>query len=93
MSVLTRQTECISLTPRDVQLAMQQQNIELPSGKLSGNATELTVRTFGRINTEEEFNQLIVANRNGSDIRLRDSEKPCLDQRMKKQSCVKAVFQ
>ncbi len=61
-----------SLTPRDVQTALQQQNIELPSGKLSGNATELTVRTFGRINTEEEFNNLIVANRNGSDIRLRD---------------------
>lgn len=61
-----------SLTARDVQLAMQQQNIELPSGKLSGTSTELTVRTFGRINTEEQFNELIVANRNGSDIRLRD---------------------
>lgn len=61
-----------SLTPRDVQVALQQQNIELPSGKLSGTATELTVRTFGRVNTEEEFNNLIVANRNGSDIRLRD---------------------
>ena len=60
------------LTPRDVQVALQQQNIELPSGKLSGTATELTVRTFGRVNTEEEFNNLIVANRNGSDIRLRD---------------------
>jgi multidrug efflux pump len=61
-----------SLTPRDIQLALQQQNMELPSGKLSGNATELTVRTFGRINTEEDFNNLIVVNRNGSDIRLRD---------------------
>ena len=61
-----------SLTPRDVQVALQQQNIELPSGKLSGTATELTVRTFGRVNSEEEFNNLIVANRNGSDIRLRD---------------------
>src|SRR5687767_2089582 len=60
------------LTPRDVQIALQQQNLELPSGKLSGNATELSVRTFGRINTEDEFNDLIVANRNGSDIRLRD---------------------
>jgi len=60
------------LTPRDVQVALQQQNIELPSGKLSGTATELNVRTFGRVNTEEEFNNLIVANRNGSDIRLSD---------------------
>lgn len=60
------------LTPRDVQNALQQQNLELPSGKLSGNATELGVRTFGRLNTEEDFNNLIVANRNGADIRLRD---------------------
>ncbi|HMU46342.1 MAG TPA: efflux RND transporter permease subunit [Chitinophagaceae bacterium] len=60
------------LTPRDVLVALQQQNIELPSGKLSGTATELNVRTFGRVNTEEEFNNLIVANRNGSDIRLSD---------------------
>lgn len=61
-----------NLTPTDVQTALRQQNIELPSGKLAGTATELTVRTFGRINTEEEFNDLIVANRNGSDIRIRD---------------------
>lgn len=61
-----------NLTANDVQQAMQRQNVELPSGKLSGDATELTVRTFGRINTEEQFNDLIIANRNGSDIRLRD---------------------
>jgi multidrug efflux pump len=61
-----------NLTANDVQQAMQRQNVELPSGKLSGDATELTVRTFGRINTEEQFNNLIIANRNGSDIRLRD---------------------
>lgn len=61
-----------NLTANDVQQAMQRQNVELPSGKLSGDATELTVRTFGRINTEEQFNDLIIANRDGSDIRLRD---------------------
>ena len=60
------------LTASDVQAALQRQNVELPSGKLSGASTELTVRTFGRVNTEEQFNDLIVANRNGSDIRLRD---------------------
>jgi multidrug efflux pump len=60
------------LTPRDIQLALLQQSVELPSGKLAGTATELTVRTFSRVNTEEEFNNLIVANREGSDIRLKD---------------------
>lgn len=60
------------LTPSDVQSALLKQNVELPSGKIAGNATELTVRTFGRINTEEEFNQIIIRNVNGADIRLKD---------------------
>lgn len=61
-----------SLTPGDIQAALQQQNVELPSGKIAGNATELTVRTFGRLNTEEDFNNLILKNENGSTIRFRD---------------------
>ncbi len=60
------------LTPGDVQTALQKENVELPSGKIAGNATELTVRTFGRLDTEEEFNNLIIKNVNGAEIRLRD---------------------
>src|SRR5687767_164137 len=60
------------LTPSDVQSALVKENVELPSGKISGNATELSVRTFGRLNTEEEFNNIIVKNVNGSDIILRN---------------------
>src|ERR687889_266266 len=61
-----------NLTPNDVQAALLRQNIELPSGKISGNATELTVRTFGRLNTEEEFNNLTIKNVNGANVRLAD---------------------
>jgi multidrug efflux pump len=60
------------LTPADVQTALRQQNVELPSGKIAGNATELSVRTFGKINTEEEFNNIFVKNFNGTDIKLKD---------------------
>lgn len=60
------------LTPGDVQTALRTQNIELPSGKISGNATELSVRTFGLLNTEEEFNNIIIKNVAGSDIKLKD---------------------
>jgi multidrug efflux pump len=60
------------LTPGDVQAAISRENVELPSGKISGNKTELTVRTFGRLTTEEDFNNVIVKNVNGSDIRLKD---------------------
>src|SRR5829696_3506142 len=61
-----------SLTPLDVQNAMLRENVELPSGKIAGNATELSVRTFGRLNTEEEFNNIIIKNVTGSDIRIKD---------------------
>lgn len=60
------------LTPGDVQAAITRENVELPSGKISGNSTELTVRTFGRLTTEDDFNNVIVKNVNGSDIRLKD---------------------
>jgi len=61
-----------NLTPRDVQVALQNQNVELPSGKIAGNATELSVRTFGKINTEEEFNNVIIKSINGADIKLKE---------------------
>ncbi|HEV7782216.1 MAG TPA: efflux RND transporter permease subunit [Chitinophagaceae bacterium] len=61
----------LNITANDVQAALLRENVELPSGKISGSTTELTVRTFGRLNTEEEFNDLIVKNVNGTDIRLK----------------------
>jgi multidrug efflux pump len=61
-----------ALTPTDVQTALRAQNVELPSGKIAGNATELSVRTFGLLNTEEEFNNIIVKTINGANIKLKD---------------------
>lgn len=61
-----------NLTALDVQQALNRENVELPAGKIAGNATELTVRTFGRLFTEEEFNNVIIRSTPDSDIRLRD---------------------
>jgi multidrug efflux pump len=61
-----------TLTPQDVQAALLRENVELPSGKVAGDATELGIRTFGKLNTEDEFNNLIIKNVNGADIRLKD---------------------
>lgn len=60
------------LTPTDVQAALARENVELPSGKIAGNATELSIRTFGRLFSEEDFNNVIVKNVGGNDIRLKD---------------------
>jgi hydrophobe/amphiphile efflux-1 (HAE1) family protein len=60
------------ITFNDVQAALNKQNIELPSGKVSGYQTELSVRTIGRLQTEADFEGLIIKNVNGSDIHLRE---------------------
>ena len=39
---------------------MNRESIELPSGRIEGYATELTIRTLGRLDTPEEFNNLII---------------------------------
>ena len=60
------------LTPLDVRNALASENVELPSGRIEGNLTELTVRTMGRMTSVDEFNDLIISQRNGSNIKLRD---------------------
>ncbi|NII29118.1 efflux RND transporter permease subunit [Pseudoflavitalea sp. X16] len=60
------------LTPGDVQSALARENVELPSGKISGNTTELSIRTYGRLFTEEDFNNVIIKTVNGNEIRLKD---------------------
>ena len=50
----------LNVTPIEVQNALVRQNLELPSGRIEGATTELSVRTMGRISTAEEFNNLIV---------------------------------
>lgn len=60
------------LTPSDVQSALARENVELPSGKISGNTTELSIRTYGRLFTEEDFNNVIIKTVNGNEIKLKD---------------------
>lgn len=50
------------LTVQDIYSALTRENIELPGGKVAGEQTELTVKTFGRLTTEEDFNKLIIRN-------------------------------
>lgn len=60
------------LTPIDVRTAINRDNIELPTGLIEGNNTELSIRTIGRLQNPEEFNNLIVKESAGGIVRLRD---------------------
>ena len=60
------------LSPVDVRNALVRENVELPSGRIEGDNTELSIRTIGRLQTEEEFNDLIIKESEGSVVRVRD---------------------
>ncbi|RZK51394.1 MAG: efflux RND transporter permease subunit, partial [Pedobacter sp.] len=60
------------LTSQDLVTALDRENVELPSGKLSGATTELTVKTLGKLTTAEEFNNLIVKTDSNNVVRLQD---------------------
>ncbi len=59
----------------EVQAALDRENVELPAGKISGNNTELVIRTLGRLTTEKDFSNLIVRQDAGSIVRLSDVAK------------------
>ncbi len=61
-----------NLTALDVENAINRENMELPAGKLAGNTTELTVKTMGKLTSEEEFNDLIIASTGTQSIHLKD---------------------
>jgi HAE1 family hydrophobic/amphiphilic exporter-1/multidrug efflux pump len=60
------------VTVSDVRNALNSQNVELPSGKLTGANTELTVKTLGNLSTAEEFNNIIIISDNSRVVRLSD---------------------
>ena len=60
------------VTPLDVQQALSRENVELPSGRIEGSTTELTVRTMGRLTSPEEFNNLIIREDDGRKVRFQD---------------------
>ena len=60
------------VTPTDIKNALDRENVELPSGSIEGNTTELTIRTMGLMHTTQEFNELVVREDADRIIRLSD---------------------
>jgi multidrug efflux pump len=60
------------LSPLDVRNALLRENLELPSGRIEGNTVELTVRTLSRLETPNDFNNLIIKETPAGIIRLSD---------------------
>ena len=60
------------ITPMDIKNAVDKENVELPSGSIEGNTTELTVRTMGLMHTAKEFNDLIIRQTGNQIVRFSD---------------------
>jgi hydrophobe/amphiphile efflux-1 (HAE1) family protein len=59
----------------DIRNAISRENIELPPGKIYGNNTELIIRALGRLQTEQQFRDLIIREDENGIVRLGDVSK------------------
>ncbi|MFH1227129.1 MAG: efflux RND transporter permease subunit [Planctomycetota bacterium] len=60
------------LTVQDVTLALRTQNLEVPGGKVENQIQELVINTKGRIDHPYRFNDVILAYRDGTPIKIRN---------------------
>src|SRR6516165_8658866 len=60
------------ITINQLENAVQNQNVEVPGGTIRRGPSEMGVRTLGRVEAADEFNDIIVANVSGTPIRIRD---------------------
>lgn len=61
-----------NLTVDQIRAALAAQNVEVPGGRVDQQNRELTVRTLGRVERPEDFERIIVANREGAPVRVSD---------------------
>ena len=60
------------LTASDVEDALREQNVDVPGGRIESFAREFTVRTQGELANAAAFEELIIATRGNSQIKLKD---------------------
>ena len=56
----------------DVERAIRAGNSNLPTGSLSGPDKEISIKTTGNLNGATDYNNIVVAYRNGAAVRVRD---------------------
>ncbi|HQS24850.1 MAG: acriflavin resistance protein [Sphingobacteriia bacterium 24-36-13] len=61
-----------NVTFSDIRTALNTENVEIPSGKIYGDKTEITIKALGRLTTEKDFRDLIIRQTPAGIIRLSD---------------------
>jgi multidrug efflux pump len=60
------------VTAHDIRNAVRDQNLELPSGRIDGNTVQLNVKAPTRLNTPEDFEDMIVKEEGDTLVRFED---------------------
>ena len=61
-----------NLTIKDVKQALGREHVEIPGGRVESGPLELAVKTKAEFENEQDFNQMVVAYRNNTVVRLSD---------------------
>ena len=61
-----------NVTPAEVTAGLRIQNLEFPGGRIDEGARELNIRTLGKIREVEDFENVVVANRDGYEVKVKD---------------------
>lgn len=64
--------QALGVTVPEVMGALARQNVDVPAGRMRSGSAEQLVRVAGRIESPEQFGDVIVATRDGAPVRVRD---------------------
>ncbi|MBK9408016.1 MAG: efflux RND transporter permease subunit [Gemmatimonadaceae bacterium] len=72
VNLLPGKLQALGVTVPEVMGALQRQNLEIPAGRVDQGPNERIVRVTGRITDPAQFDEVIVATRGGSPVRLKE---------------------
>jgi HAE1 family hydrophobic/amphiphilic exporter-1 len=68
----TEKLSSLGLTTAQVVGALQSQNVQIPGGKVEQGLRDMTLRTYGRIATPQEFANITIMSRSGYSVKVSD---------------------
>jgi HAE1 family hydrophobic/amphiphilic exporter-1 len=68
----TAKMSSLGLTSAQVVAALQSQNVQIPGGKVEQGLRDLTLRTYGRVQSPDEFASIPLLSRNGYPVKVGD---------------------
>ena len=76
VTVDARRLDAFDLSIAQVRDGLRAENVELPGGRVAQERRELVLRTLGRVADPRELAEVIVANRGGQPVRVKDLGSP-----------------